>query len=251
MPIIVAIDDTDNIDWEQGTGRLVSGLIEKVQKEIDFPATGVVRHQLLVHPDIPYTSHNSAMSFEARLAEGKTKWLLDFTADYLHKNRAPGSDPGFCLYRPKDKENNNLLVEFGQQAKKKVLTKKAAYRLARQVGAHLSEHGGTGDGVIGALAGAGLRLSGSDGRFRGRFEYNSLDNCFKIAELKEKALLDQVLSLDGRKVPAEDPIKLSGKVKSVFINREKVLLVVPVADGCSREEVIWQNCPMNYLRQYY
>lgn len=50
------------------------------------------------------------------------------------------------------------LVDFGRRAKNEVLTKDLAYDLAVKLGVPLSEHGGTGDGVIGAVAGSGLRL---------------------------------------------------------------------------------------------
>ena len=50
-----------------------------------------------------------------------------------------------------------------------------AYLLAEQFPElSLSEHGGTGDGVIGALAGVGLRLSGSDGRIKGKIDHASV-----------------------------------------------------------------------------
>ncbi len=54
-----------------------------------------------------------------------------------------------------------------------LLTKQEAYMLANTTGVHLSENGGTGDGIVGALAGTGLRLDGNDGRFRGWLEFGN------------------------------------------------------------------------------
>ena len=56
MTILVGIDDTDNPE-SRGTGRLARAIAETLTA--DYPVYGVTRHQLYVHPDIPYTSHNS------------------------------------------------------------------------------------------------------------------------------------------------------------------------------------------------
>ena len=56
-------------------------------------------------------------------------------------------------------------IDFGYRAKQVVLTKSNAYKLAKKLDIHLSEHGGSGQGVIGALAGVALRLTANDGRF--------------------------------------------------------------------------------------
>ena len=57
MNIFIGIDDTDNLE-SRGTGRLARSIAADLGKTYDL--YGVTRHQLLVHPDIPYTSHNSA-----------------------------------------------------------------------------------------------------------------------------------------------------------------------------------------------
>ena len=58
MRVFVCFDDTDTLDADRGTGKLVRWFAESVQER--FPCWGVVRQQLLVHPDVPYTSHNSS-----------------------------------------------------------------------------------------------------------------------------------------------------------------------------------------------
>ena len=56
MVLYIALDDTDTLD-SIGTGRLAREIAEDLARE--FPVYAVTRHQLFVHPDIPYTSHNS------------------------------------------------------------------------------------------------------------------------------------------------------------------------------------------------
>ena len=52
MRILVAIDDTDNLE-SRGTGEIASLIAEGVQQNGWGTASMVTRHQLLVHPDIP------------------------------------------------------------------------------------------------------------------------------------------------------------------------------------------------------
>jgi hypothetical protein len=57
------------------------------------------------------------------------------------------------------------IVEWGRRAKLEVLTGEEAHAVATRVDVHLAGLTGDGGGVIGALAAAGLRRSGEDGRF--------------------------------------------------------------------------------------
>lgn len=65
MRALICIDDTDNIDIKRGTGQLASLLAEEIEQKGWAKCEAVTRHQLFVHPDVPYTSHNSSMCFAA------------------------------------------------------------------------------------------------------------------------------------------------------------------------------------------
>jgi len=158
--ILVCIDDTDNID-SRGTGELASILAETIERKSWGKATPVTRHQLLIHPDIEYTSHNSSMCFEANIEQEYLADITRFSMDFLLKESAEGSDPGLCIVPLDTLKDKQELINYGHNAKKNVLSKETAYALAKKLDIHLSEHGGTGIGVIGALAGTGLRLSGN------------------------------------------------------------------------------------------
>ena len=56
--LYVAFDDTDTIDADRGTGKVGRWFEDELPDGCRLWA--VVRQQLLVHPDVPYTSHNSA-----------------------------------------------------------------------------------------------------------------------------------------------------------------------------------------------
>ena len=55
--IYIGIDDTDNLN-SRGTGRLARNIAAALSS--DFTVLGVVRHQLLQDPRVPFTSHNSS-----------------------------------------------------------------------------------------------------------------------------------------------------------------------------------------------
>lgn len=56
MTLYLGIDDTDTRE-SRGTGRLARMIARELSRS--YPVMGVTRHQLFVHPSIPYTSHNS------------------------------------------------------------------------------------------------------------------------------------------------------------------------------------------------
>ncbi|MDD2421573.1 MAG: hypothetical protein PHU78_05495 [Heliobacteriaceae bacterium] len=249
LHVLVCIDDTDNLE-SRGTGLLALMLMELIAKQGWGKGYGVTRHQLLVHPDIPYTSHNSAMCFAAGLDPDRLAVLIARAADFLVAESAPGSDPGLCVAVPALLPDPAALIDFGRQAKKRVIVKSEAYQLARDLRVHLSEHGGTGQGVIGALAGAGLRLSGNDGRFRGQIDLKTDAPVLSVREICRLAGVDTIRGMDGTGLPPEEPVLLAGsKVKPVLQDGKPVLLVCPVAAG-TREAVRWRTCRKQELRGY-
>jgi hypothetical protein len=249
MKIFVAIDDTDNIDVKQGTGHLASALANEIESFGWGKCFGVTRHQLFVHPEIPFTSHNSAMCFPAEIKQDCLGEIMEYVQSYLVRESALGSDPGFCLAVEKHILKPDLLVSFGQQAKKTVFTKEDAYGLAERLGIHLSEHGGTGQGVIGALAGVGLRLSGNDGRFRGKYQLEHPDTAVTVKHIYDKTLVDLVRSIGGKILNNDEKVKLGEKIKSVLMDGKRVLLVSPY----DKEEhlIPWQTCPIEYIKKNF
>ena len=151
---LLSFDDTDELNMP-GTGHLLDSFLQTLPAKCSF----ISRHQLFVHADVPYTSHNSAMCAQID-GQLSAEELIDRAAAYLEQHSAPGADPGLCVAAWQTMTQRELLVLWGYRAKREVLAKEDAYALAQQCGVHLSEHGGTGQGVVGALAAVGLRLAG-------------------------------------------------------------------------------------------
>ncbi len=247
MQIAISIDDTDNLE-SRGTGALASLLAEEIELRRWGRSHYVTRHQLLVHPDIPYTSHNSAMCFTADIVPEYLQSIIDYAAGFLDRESATGSDPGLCVVPIDRLERCADLIHFGHRAKEVVLSKEDAYALASRSGIHLSEHGGTGQGVIGALAGAGLRLSGNDGRLKGCLPVAARNGCVSVAELRAHDDVDEVRSIDGIELSGDEQVRLGDKVKTVLLEGKAVLLIEPLAGAA--DGVAWQTCSKQRLKRF-
>lgn len=244
MNILICIDDTDNLD-SLGTGHLAAEFAQLIETRAWGKTSFITRHQLFVHSDIAFTSHNSAMCFAASIDSNCREALIDEAGRFLAQRSAPGSSPGLCVAVTTALAEASALIGFGQAAKGLVLTKNDAYVLAQRQGIHLSEHGGTGQGVIGALAGAGLRLSGNDGRIRGGRALLP-----GTAPLSVKALLalpevNAVQTRAGETLPDDVVIELGDRLKTVLLNGRATLLVtLDLLDGKMR----WRCCNKPELR---
>lgn len=247
MRVLVSIDDTDNLE-SIGTGELAEIIAQDIEKTGIGLRQRVTRHQLYVHQDIPYTSHNSSMCFSVITTENQFQQVIDCAEKILINQSAEGSDPGLCVVNCDLLAPNEVseLIAFGQSAKKEILQKEDAYQLAKKLKIHLSEHGGTGQGIIGALAGTGLRLSGNDGRFRGKLNIKA-NNVISVRELCGYDEIDLVQSVDGKLVNEEDKVLLGEKIKTVFLENKAVLLVTPLLNS---ENAAWQSCNKQELKNY-
>jgi len=246
MNILVCLDDTDNLE-SRGTGELASLLAGALEAFGWGKSSFITRHQLLVHPDIPYTSHNSSMCFAARLESScPPSRFIDYAGEFLERESASGSDPGLCVALPDLLPAPELVIDYGRSAKQRVLDKKSAYGLARNLGVHLSEHGGSGQGVVGALAGVGLRLGGNDGRLKGQLAIGVPGEIRSVDLLLEHPLVDMVRGLDGTQPDAAAHVELGEKIKTVLLGGQSVLLL----ERSDTPEVPWRTCSRRQLKDY-
>jgi hypothetical protein len=227
MEILLCIDDTDDLEKGKGTGSLAQTILTTIEENRWGQCERITRHQLLLHEDIPYTSHNSSMCFAAEIEDEHYKNVIDYSMGFLKREHAEGSDPGLCVVKINELKDKQSLIEFGKKAQKEVLTKERAYGLARSLDIHLTEHGGTGLGIIGALAGTGLRLSGNDGEFKGGLKFVQKGEVWKAGELYKHDEIDVIMSLDGKILKEDEKIIFGLKSKTIFRGGKSLLLVVP------------------------
>jgi hypothetical protein len=246
----IAIDDTDHADDDgrhKGTGSKARVLGRELVELLGARHEGITRHQLLVDPAIPYTSHNSSacivLAADAEPAD-VIPVVVDAGTIYLREIASPGSDVGLCV--AEESTVTPEIVVWGRRAKEEVLSMAEAHAVADAAGIEL--HGLTGErvGVIGALAAVGLRRSGADGRF---LELGGLRqlvgeqpaSVFVEAGVERFRSGDDVLELDpgvlialGEKHP--QPVLLDGRA---------TLLIEPDAE---RES--WRVVPRELVKQY-
>ena len=161
MQIYVGFDDTDTRDSDRGTGKLARWFGNDLPEGCRL--YGVVRQQLLLDDLIPYTTHNSSACAIIEAPDPSSMDELIFRAvKHIEQHFIRGSDPGLCVAY----ENHpalSRLISFGRACATKIVTQREALQAAS--GIHLSGHGGTNDGIIGAAAAVGLTAYGWGGRF--------------------------------------------------------------------------------------
>lgn len=230
MTILISIDDTDTKE-SRGTGRLsraIAGALGSLGS-----VTGVTRHQLLVHPDIPHTSHNSCAVIHLDAYNGCIiHELVQTVCDLMLEDFIEGSDPGLAV------ESIEMItpdiVTFGHEAKQRVITQKDSIACAKRNAISLLGLGGTCDGVIGALAGLGLAASENDGRFvlKGRLREDTKEGSVSNLLIGR---IDKIRTIDG--IFLKSGIVTFRKFPKPSLRDSRAVLFAEERDNCYHEVV--------------
>jgi hypothetical protein len=249
--VAVGVDDTDNLE-SRGTGHRARQLGLRLEELGLARLLSVTRHQLLVSPEIRYTSHNSSACLVMEAASDRLDALKDACRTFLIEDSALGSDVGLCVARWSELEQTGAaMVAFGRRAKTVVLKRSDAEALAADMGLYLVGLTGDHGGVIGALAGVGLRFGGNDGRFLWLPGLRDLTGeRHTPAELKRTAGVDQVATLEGV-VPDDDSVIATGQwVRPVLLDGQSVILVEDNGtDSGGEGGPHWQVLPKDRIKQ--
>jgi hypothetical protein len=242
MRYLIGIDDTDN-EFSRGTGFRTRDLTSLLHENNLGRVISISRHQLFVHPEIPFTSHNSSACLDVETDD--IEQLKAFSIDYLKRESAVGSDVGLCiaLYQ----SVTERIMEWGHRAKKEILFKEEAYQIAKEENIYLEGFLGTKGGIIGALAGVGLRKSGNDGRFfwlSGR-ELREFNGIYPISELVETSNFDLIISINGQIVQLTDRIFVDEWLRPVMKNYKISVIVEPTVN---EPEYEWKIASKEYIK---
>jgi hypothetical protein len=217
---LLGIDDTDNLET-RGTGHRVRQLATWLaENELAVPK-GITRHQLLVDPLIPYTSHNSSACLSIDTANADKVW--DASREFLLFEAAIGSDVGLCLAEWETIPEE--VQAFGRRAKAEVLTILQARRTASISGIRCEGLTGTGGGVIGALAAVGLHRAGNDGRFLWLPGLRELKGKYLVTDVIAKGHIERVCTMDHNELLPETMIDVGEWVRPVLLNGKSTLFV--------------------------
>ena len=220
--VYMGVDDTDVLGGPAGTGRVARGIAEHLENLGMGRTIGVIRFQLLLDPRIHYTSHNSAKCVEFE-AKSPIQDLHYAGIRYLKENFQEGSDPGLCTCAAGQVPQE--IVEHGKMAQEEFINKGQATKLASETGILLSEIGGSGEGIIGALAAVGLRASGNEGRYvqlRGIKDIKGLVTVKKLLQATDiAAVIDEI----GKPVDSEEIIDSQDWIKPNVIGGRPILRI--------------------------
>ena len=242
MRYLVAIDDTDNLE-SRGTGYRSRQLCDAIGASGIGHGLGVTRHQLLVDPRIPYTSHNSAACLEVEAPGDAASELFALGRDFLLRESAPGSDAGLAVI---DAGAVPVTIrKFGVRAKQEVLTRHDAEEVAAAAGMLLEGLTGTGGGVIGAVAAVGLRAAGSDGRYLWLPGLREIGGVHTVADLRALAAIAEVRDLRGIQVGDAERVDTGDWPRPILLEGRAVLLVEEAED----DDCGWRSAPRDLVKR--
>jgi hypothetical protein len=227
MRVYIGFDDTDVLNSDFGTGKLARRYEQFLPEGCNL--WGVVRQQLLVDAAIPYTSHNSSACVVVDCPDKSYMDTLKSAAvSHIEKMSLPGSDPGLCLAVEGDLALKDLEA-FGLLCTARVVGQRDAMQAAGN--AHLSGHGGTNDGIIGAAAAVGLTASGWSGRFIEYSDLRTFPEQVAVSELWQKNIRVISLDRDACCPRPEDRVNTKGWLRPRLWGHEVVLPVKPAGQG--------------------
>jgi hypothetical protein len=197
-------------------------LAEELSKRGLAGNTSITRHQLLVHPDIPYTSHNSSACIEAT-ADAPIEEVAAVSREFLIKNYHETANPGLCV---SEKESvPDALRQFGYRAQREVIDIGEAREIGKQSGVFLWWYGETGQGCIGAMAGVGLRGTGNDGRFIDLAGIRDLKGIISVGSLLGQSGIQKVISITGETLDDQEAIDTQDWVRPALYRSQAILFV--------------------------
>jgi len=244
MKLLIGIDDTDNKD-SRGTGYNSRQLAAAIEANNFGNISGITRHQLFVHPDIPYTSQNSSACLEVN--SNNYDKLKIFCRNFMQNIGAIGSDVGLCIVE-KNKVTSDV-IKWGIDAKSIVLKMKDAIALSEKNNIYLEGLTGTKDGMIGSLAAVGLRTGGNDGRF---VWLNSAKNLRDIEhgvetveDLISQTGINIVQSIEDESININDRVFLNDWARPILKNNKSVLLVEKVINNNNYE---WKCAAKEFVK---
>jgi hypothetical protein len=253
VDLLIGIDDTDD-QWSPGTGRRARALLDELTAAGLGTPAGATRHQLLVDDRIPYTSHNSSacLAWQSADADPDTvrDKVIELAGRFLERVCPPDADPGLAVAIPSRLvEYAAAVTDFGRRAKRDVLCIEEAHQLATEAGVHLSGHGGTQGGVIGALAAIGLQMSGNDGLFITLPGIRTLPYTATFEELIQATTIDDVRDGEHRRPGRHEMIELGDWVRPVLLEGAAVLLLESPNQRPDGSRV-WRTAPRAVVKQH-
>lgn len=221
--IYVGIDDTNN-EESVGTAKFTRQVASKIAEK--FPIYGVTRHQLYQNREINYSLHNFCAVIHVEVDKKYLNTIFSNARNEIIDNFNIGSDPGLAVAAAETISPE--VVQFGWDAKDKVVKMDDAYIFAKNSKIKIEGFGETGNGVVGALAGVGLASTKDDGRFVQLGELRKIKQPGSVQKFLNSGI-DKIITLEG--VPVNEGMIFNTDNKPVKpspVDGDVVLFVEPV-----------------------
>ncbi len=246
ITVLIGLDDTDNLE-SCGTGFHARTIAKHIDEQSLGRTVHITRHQLLVSPLVPYTSHNSAACIRVTTDPDQLSAIEELARTYLEMNSAEGADAGLCVAA--EHEVSHYVQRFGWLCKRRVMQQADARHFATSSGLRLHGITGSKDGMIGALAAVGLHAQGCDGRLlwlKGLREL--VDQTISVEEVFARTGVQAIQSLEGALIDVKDEFIAMGPwPRCVLLDGEAVLMV---EKGEPHAKAHWRVADKQYLKQY-
>jgi tRNA(Ile2) C34 agmatinyltransferase TiaS len=191
MTIYVGIDNTSNTE-SVGTAKFARKIAEKISDK--YPIYAVSRHQFYVHPTINYSSYNFGAVIHLDCDDEFVDDIFLTIKRMIEKEFNIGSNPGLAVAH--EDQISPAVINYGQEAKKSVISQKRAIKIAKNSNIKLEGFGKTKDGVIGAIASIGLAATKNDGRFLQIGNIRTIKDPQPVENFI-KAGVEKIFTLDG------------------------------------------------------
>lgn len=241
LKLLIGIDDTDNLD-SRGTGFQARTLGMSLVDAGLYELRSITRHQLLVSPEIPYTSHNSSACLEGKTLAGVQE-IIDHCKEFLLRVSAFDSDAGLCVCNADQVVTE--IVDFGNQAKREVLKLNDAIDLAHRSGIYLEGFLNTRMGMIGSLAAVGLRKGGCDGRLLWTKNLRESTGVYRVSEYMQRTGIEAVTNREGIRLQGNSTILVTDWTRPVMLGGLITLLADPSENNIDYE---YQSAPKELIK---
>jgi hypothetical protein len=241
LEIFIGIDDTDNLTT-RGTGHHARMLGHSLVEAGLFEMHTVTRHQLLVNPAIPYTSHNSSACLAGN-CPGSISGLIAHAKDFLIRVSAFDSDAGLCVAAADDV--SPAIIDYGERAKREILRVEDAFEMIRNKSVYLEGFLNKRIGVIGALAAVGLRAGRNDGRLLWSRNLRETTGDFLVSELLSIIDIERITEKDLRPISSSANIRITEWCRPVMIGGEITLIAEKTENN---QPYAYQSASKDYIK---
>jgi hypothetical protein len=232
--IYVGLDDTDMLDTP-GTNKLAMHLARLLDEE--YETQWIVRHQMLVDPRVPCTRMNGSVSLGLHpRGTCRVPALANRLCEEIVGWCPVGSDPGLCIAE----KVSESVCQWGHRAQRELLSQDEALQIASAESVFLKPLGGTGGGIIGALAAVGLLATWNSGRV---VHYGShgdrpfdVTGTLPVSEIRARGV-DRILRMDTGETIEQGSIELGKRLRPNLRAGRVVLYVLP---NTTAGEATWQ-----------